>query len=142
MAQFTAMDAVPATGRFDAEEIVDGAFATVRPQLVAMLESLCGPVTPAMLFHFELIVFTLLREFGRVLLEKLFNSLEGDGSELPHDVMFSGQGGGSARRLATNMWPLCLGRSAYGVSLIDSGSEVSMSLASFPWSFSSDSCRA
>jgi hypothetical protein len=54
MAQFTAMDAVPATGRFDAEEIVDGAFATVRPQLVEMLESLCGPVTPAMLFHFEL----------------------------------------------------------------------------------------
>ena len=90
MAQFTAMDAVPATGRFDAEEIVDGAFATVRPQLVEMLESLCGPVTPAMLFHFELIVFTLLREFGRVLLEKLFNRLEGDGSELPHDVMFSG----------------------------------------------------
>ena len=85
MAQFTAMDAVPATGRFDAEEIVDGAFATVRPQLVEMLEALCGPVTPAMLFHFELIVFTLLREFGRVLLEKLFNSLEGDGSELPHD---------------------------------------------------------
>ena len=35
MAQFTAMDAVPATGRFDAEEIVDGAFATVRPQLVS-----------------------------------------------------------------------------------------------------------
>ena len=119
MSQFTAMDAVPATGRFDAEEIVDGAFATVRPQLVEMLESLCGPVTPAMLFHFELIVFTLLREFGRVLLEKLFNSLEGDGSELPHDVMFSGQGyrrlGKKTRNqhVATLFGKVCLWRFPY-----------------------------
>ena len=90
MAQSTAMDAAWAIGRFDAEEIVDGAFASVRPQLIDIVESLRGAVTPAVLFHFELIVFTLLREFGRVLLEKLFNSLEGDVSELPHDVMFWG----------------------------------------------------
>ena len=62
----------------------------MRPQLIDIVESLRGAVTPAVLFHFELIVFTLLREFGRVLLEKLFNSLEGDVSELPHDVMFWG----------------------------------------------------
>ena len=72
-----------------------------------------------MLFHFELIVFTLLREFGRVLLEKLFNSLEGDGSELPHDVMFSGQGyrrlGKKTRNqhVATLFGKVCLWRFPY-----------------------------
>ena len=92
MAQFTATDAATATDHFDAEKIVDGAFATVRPQLIEIARSLGGSVTPAMFFHFELIVFTLLRECGRGLLETLLNSLEGDGSQLPHDVTFSGQG--------------------------------------------------
>ena len=65
MAQSTAIDASSATGGFDAEEIVDGVFATVRPQLIEIVESLRGSVTPAKLFRFELIVFELLREFGR-----------------------------------------------------------------------------
>lgn len=119
MAQSTAMDAAWAIGRFDAEEIVDGAFASVRPQLIDIVESLRGAVTPAVLFHFELIVFTLLREFGRVLLEKLFNSLEGDVSELPHDVMFWGQGyrrlGKKTRNqhVATLFGKVCLWRFPY-----------------------------
>ena len=119
MAQSTAMDAALATGGFDAEEIVDGAFATVRPQLIEIVESLHGPVTPAMLFHFELIVFGLLREFGRILLETLFNSLEGDGLELPHDVMFRGQGyrrlGKKTRNqhVATLFGKICLWRFPY-----------------------------
>jgi hypothetical protein len=119
MVQSTAMDAVSATGGFDAEEIVDGAFATVRPQLIEIVESLRGPVTPAMLFHFELIVFGLLREFGRILLEALFNSLEGDGLELPHDVMFRGQGyrrlGKKTRNqhVATLFGKICLWRFPY-----------------------------
>ena len=119
MAQSTAMDAALATGGFDAEEIVDGAFANVRPQLIEVVESLRGPVTHLMLFHFELIVFGLLREFGRVLLETLFNALEGDGSQLPHDVMFRSQG---YRRLgkktrnqhaATLFGKICLWRFPY-----------------------------
>lgn len=119
MAQSTAMDAASATGRFDAEEIVDGAFATVRPQLIEIVESLRGQITPAMLLHFELAVFTLLREFGRILLETLFNCLEGDGSELPHDVMFRGQGyrrlGKKTRNqhVATLFGKICLWRFPY-----------------------------
>ena len=119
MAQSTAIDASSATGGFDAEEIVDGVFATVRPQLIEIVESLRGSVTPAKLFRFELIVFELLREFGRILLETLFNSLEGDGLELPHDVIFRGQG---YRRLvektrnqhvATLFGKICLWRFPY-----------------------------
>ena len=72
MAQSTAMDAASATGGFDAEEIVDGAFAIVRPQLIEIVESLPDSVTPAMLLQFELIVFGLVQEFGRVLLETSF----------------------------------------------------------------------
>ncbi len=119
MAQSTAMDAASATGGFDAEEIVDGAFATVRPQLIEIVESLRGSVTPAKVLHFELIVFELLREFGRILLETLFNSLEGDGLELPHDVIFRGQGyrrlGKKTRNqhVATLFGKICLWRFPY-----------------------------
>lgn len=119
MAQSTARDAASATGGFDAEEIVDGAFATVRPQLIGIVESLHGAVTPAKLFQFELAVFLLLQEFGRILLETLFNSLEGDGSELPHDVMFRGQGyrrlGKKTRNqhVATLFGKICLWRIPY-----------------------------
>jgi hypothetical protein len=119
MAQSTARDAASARGGFDAEEIVDGAFATVRPKLIEIVESLRGPVTPAMLFGFELTVFVLLREFGRILLETLLNSLEGDGSELPHDVIFRGQGyrrlGKKTRNqhVATLFGKICLWRFPY-----------------------------
>ncbi len=91
MAHCMAKDAASATGCFDAEQIVDEAFATVRPQLIEIVASLRGSVTPAMLFHFESVVFTLLREFGRSLLEALFNSMEGDGSQLPNNMVLSGQ---------------------------------------------------
>jgi hypothetical protein len=113
------MDAASATGGFDAEEIVDGAFATVRPQLIEIVESLRGSITPAKVLHFELIVFALLREFGRILLETLFNSLEGDGLELPHDVIFRGQGyrrlGKKTRNqhVATLFGKICLWRFPY-----------------------------
>jgi len=119
MAQSTAMDAASATGRFDAEEIVDRAFAIVRPQLIEIVESLRGSVTPAMLFQFELMVFGLLREFGRILLETSFNRLEGDGLELPHDVIFQGQGyrrlGKKTRNqhVATLFGTICLWRFPY-----------------------------
>ena len=74
-----------------------------------------------MLFHFELIVFTLLREFGRILLETSFNCLEGDGSELPQDVMFSSQGyrrlGKKTRNehVATLFGKVCLWRFPYRI---------------------------
>lgn len=119
MVQSTAIDAASATGDFNAEEIVDGAFATVRPQLIEVVESLRASVTPAMLFHIELMLFGLLREFGRVLLETLLNRLEGDGSQLPHDVMFQGQGyrrlGKKTRNqhVATLFGKICLWRFPY-----------------------------
>jgi hypothetical protein len=121
MAQSTAMDTASAIRRFDAQDIVDGAFATVRPRLIEIVESLRGPVVPAMLFHLEWMVFTGLREFGRVLLETLFNRLEGDGSELPHDVMLSGQGyrrlGKKTRNdhVATLFGKVCLWRFPYRI---------------------------
>jgi hypothetical protein len=119
MIQSTARNAAAATRDFDAEEIVDGALASVRPQLIKIVESIRGPVTPAMLFNFELILFTLLREFGRLLLETLFNSLEGDGAELPCNVMFQGQGyrrlGKKTRNqhVATLFGKVCLWRFPY-----------------------------
>ena len=40
MAPSSAMDAASATGGFDAEEIIDGAFAIVRSRLIEIVESL------------------------------------------------------------------------------------------------------
>jgi hypothetical protein len=113
------MDAASATGGFDAEEIVDGALAIIRPQLIEIVKSLPSSVTPAMLLQFELIVFRLLQELGRILLETSFNRLEGDGLGLPHDVIFQGQGyrrlGKKTRNqhVATLFGKICLWRFPY-----------------------------
>lgn len=119
MAQSTVTDAASARGGFDAEQIVDDAFAAVRPRLIGTVKSLHDGVTPAILLHFELAVFGLLREFGRILLETLLNRLEGDCSELPHDVLFQGQGyrrlGKKTRNqhVATLFGKICLSRFPY-----------------------------
>jgi hypothetical protein len=69
--------------------------------------------------QFELSLFILLRKFGRLFLELLLNSFEGDGTSLPHDVTYLGQG---YRRLnkktrnahvATLFGTICLWRFPY-----------------------------
>jgi hypothetical protein len=51
-----------------------------------------GRLTPTVFFRFELALFIVLRDFGRLLLEVLLNDLEGDGRGLPHDCIYDGQG--------------------------------------------------
>lgn len=97
MAQSIATDAALATDVFDAGAIVDEAYAVMRPKLIELAKTLRDPMVPAAMFQFEILLFALIREFGRLLMEKLLNRLEGNGSRLPQDVMFMGQG---YRRLA------------------------------------------
>lgn len=89
MGQSIARNAGAARDSLDAEAMLDQAFAAVRPQLIELVAGLHAGVSPAAIFQLELLLFGLLREFGRLLLEKLFNSLEAD---VPHDVIFLGQG--------------------------------------------------
>lgn len=76
----------------DIEAFVDQTLDGLRPQLVDLARGLRGALTPAAFFQFELALFLLLRDFGRCWLELLLNGLEGDGSGLPHDVLYLGQG--------------------------------------------------
>ena len=76
----------------DMEAFVDQTLDWLRPQLVDLARGLRGALTPAAFFQFELALFLLLRDFGRCWLELLLNGLEGDGSSLPHDVLYLGQG--------------------------------------------------
>ena len=119
MAQSTVRDGIAATQRFDAEAIVDRTWAEVRPGLIELVRSLQGPITPVVIWQFELTLLVLLREFGRLLLEQLFNGLEDDPCRLPHDVLYLGQG---YRRLnkktrnqhvATLFGKICLWRCPY-----------------------------
>lgn len=77
------------------------------------------PLTPTVFLQFELALFILLREFGRVLMEGLLNSLEGNGTCLPHDVIYLGQGyrrlGKKTRNadVATLFGTICLWRFPY-----------------------------
>lgn len=118
MAQSIARDAASATG-FDAEALVDETLAVVRPRLIELLNTLRGPVAPASVFQFELLLCIAVRELGRILLEKVLNSLEGDGAQLPRDVIFLGQGyrrlGKKTRNqhVATMFGKICLWRFPY-----------------------------
>ena len=77
--------------------LVDQTLDWLRPRLIDSARDLRGAMTPAAFFQFELALFLLVREFGRLWMELLLNHLEGDGSSLPHDVLYCGQG---YRRLA------------------------------------------
>ena len=69
--------------------------------------------------RFELALFALLRDFGRLLIELWLNALEGDGAVLPHDVAYRGQGyrrlGKKTRNahVATLFGTICLWRFPY-----------------------------
>ncbi|MGH6796324.1 MAG: hypothetical protein ACREDH_14280 [Methylocella sp.] len=76
-------------------------------------------MTPAAFLQLEVALFLLLRDFGRLWMELLLNHLEGDGSGLPHDVLYLGQGyrrlGKKTRNahVATLFGTVCLWRFAY-----------------------------
>lgn len=119
MAQCTFQDGARAIPLEDAEAIIDRAWAKSRPALVELVRSFQGPIVPAVILQFELALLVLLREFGRTLLEQLFNGLEAEPVRLPHDVLYLGQG---YRRLnqktrnqhvATLFGKICLWRCAY-----------------------------
>jgi hypothetical protein len=102
------------------EREVDSAWESLRPRLVELGRALQEQrLTAAVFLHLELQLFALLQEFGRVLLERLLNGLEGDGRGLPHDVLFEGQGyrrlGKKTRNahVATLFGTICLWRFGY-----------------------------
>lgn len=81
-----------------ADAIVDQAFQAVRNNLVAAISLfLANPISPASFFAFEIMLLSLTREFARVVLQAVVQSLEPeDPGMLPRDVIF--QSGGYRRR--------------------------------------------
>ena len=121
MGQFIATDACRSTAAVGSvEEQVEKAWDWLRPRLVETARAIReGPLTPRVFLQLELGLVVLLREFGRVVLEMLLNGREGDGSSLPHDVLYQGQGyrrlGKKTRNahVATLFGTICLWRFAY-----------------------------
>lgn len=120
MDEYIATDACSAISADDRiEELVDQAWDGFRPQLLQLARSLHGGLTPTAFFQLELALFMQLREFGRLWMELLLNNLEGDGSALPHDVLYLGQGyrrlGKKTRNahVATLFGTICLWRFPY-----------------------------
>jgi hypothetical protein len=121
MGQSTATDAYRATAGVDGiESQVEAALDWLRLELLELAQALRGGrLTPVVVFQFELQLLRLLREFGRLLLERLLNEQEGDGNLLPHDVICEGQGyrrlGKKTRNahVATLFGTICLWRFAY-----------------------------
>ena len=120
MGQSIATDAMRATTTHDnCEQQVDEALHWLRPRMIDLTRSLQRPLNPASFFQFERALFVLLRDFGRLFLELLLNGLEGDGTLLPHDVLYAGQGyrrlGKKTRNahVATLFGTICLWRFAY-----------------------------
>jgi hypothetical protein len=102
------------------ENQIEAALDWLRPELLKLAQALRGgPLTPVVFFQFELNLVRLLRDFGRLLLERLLNEQEGDGHLLPHDVMYAGQGyrrlGKKTRNahVATLFGSICLWRFGY-----------------------------
>lgn len=120
MGQSIATDARRATTADDkCEQQVDEALHWLRPRMIDLARSLRGRLNPASFFQFERALFALLRDFGRLYLELLLNGWEGDGTLLPHDVLYAGQGyrrlGKKTRNahVATLFGTICLWRYAY-----------------------------
>ena len=121
MGQSIATDAYRATAAVDGiESQVEAALDWLRPELLKLAQAMLGgPLTPVVFFQLELQLVRLLREFGRLFLERLLNGQEGDGSLLPHDVIYEGQGyrrlGKKTRNahVATLFGTICLWRFAY-----------------------------
>ena len=121
MGQSIALDACRATAAVDGiESQVEAVLDWLRPELLKLARAvLGGPLTPVVFFQFEWQLVRLLREFGRLFLERLLHGREGNGSFLPHDVIYEGQGyrrlGKKTRNahVATLFGTICLWRFAY-----------------------------
>ncbi len=120
MDEYIATDACGAIAADDKiEALVDQTLDWLRPQLVDLARGLNDALTPAGFLQFELALSFLLRGFGRSVMELLLNNLEGDGSALPHDVLYLGQGyrrlGEKTRNkhVATLFGTICLWRFPY-----------------------------
>jgi hypothetical protein len=76
MEQFIPRSGIKATSPSqEIEARVDEALIWLRPRLVQLLRGFAeGPRNPASFFAFELALVTLLREFGRDLLQRFLNS--------------------------------------------------------------------
>ena len=71
-----------------AQRIVDQAFAAVKSQCVAAVQTfLAQPISPTAIFQFELTLLLLVREIGRLILQAAVQSLQPkDASTLPKDL--------------------------------------------------------
>ena len=73
-----------------AERLVDDAFAATRTKLVAAIAQFVGaPLTPSGFHAFERLLWILIRDLGRILLQTVIQALEPEeGSQLPKDLVF------------------------------------------------------
>ncbi len=94
MAQSIATDAAQASTIYEsAERLVDNAWGKLRQPIIELVvRMMVDGFSPGAFVHFEVTLFAIIREFGRVLMESLLNSLEGDGASLPHDMTYNGLG--------------------------------------------------
>lgn len=81
-----------------AEGIVDQAIVTIRPQIVAVIAAfMTAPIRATSFFHFEITLLGIVREFGRLVLQAVVQSLEPEDPQLlSRDVYY--QCGGYRRR--------------------------------------------
>lgn len=77
-----------------AEQLIDSAWQTLRPKFVEGVRGfLAQPMSPTLFFEFELARLTLVREFGRLVLQATINALEPDDARLsPPDFWFQSSG--------------------------------------------------
>lgn len=73
-----------------AHDIVDVAFQAIRNDLVAAISSfIANPINPANFFAFEMLLLSITRQFGRIVLQAVVQSLEPEDPRLlPRDVTF------------------------------------------------------
>jgi hypothetical protein len=92
--QSISAEACSATATGDgAEGHFEAVLDWLRPRLLEWVHTMQGDrMTPARFFQLEVQLVLLLREFGRIVLERLLNACEGEGYGLPHDVLYDGQG--------------------------------------------------
>lgn len=104
-----------------AQRVVDEAFDTMRPRLVAAVEQfLASPVSACAFHYFEVWLLAVMREMGRLVLQAAVQALESDDvTALPGNVYF--QCGGYRRRsdrtprraIATRFGNVTLWRTGY-----------------------------
>jgi hypothetical protein len=99
-------DATEDLQRRTAEAIVDTALRTVRPRLVGAVQTfLDNPISAAAFFAFEIALWGLTREIGRLLVESVVNALEpANPEQLPRDVWFQSSGYRRNRRKTRNAY--------------------------------------